>query len=297
MNDSLKASYAFCQQLSRREARNFYYSFLLLPAPLRLSMCALYAFMRRTDDIADEPGDSRTKALALDAWRADLERAVAGGPDVWPGLPALADTVHQHQIPLDHLHAVIDGVQMDLEPRGFSTFDELHGYCYRVASAVGLCCIRIWGYHSHGGKAEALAEDCGIALQLTNILRDVREDAARGRVYLPREDLTRFGVTAEELASGIPNPRIRQLLEYQGSRAYDYFSRAQPLVHLIAPVGRPVLGAMVGIYKALLDEIDRREYDVLGGRISLPAWKKSMITLEAMVSQWPHRWLPGRWGG
>src|SRR4051812_26269549 len=198
MIDPLRSSYRFCCDLSRREARNFYYSFLLLPADRRRSMCALYAFLRHTDDLADEPGPADTKRSALDSWRLDLDRSLAGHPDSWPGLPALADTVRRHAIPPKHLNDVIDGCLMDLEPRPYATFDDLYAYCYRVASAVGLSCLHIWGYRSESGRAEQLAEACGIALQLTNILRDVREDARSGRIYLPREDLDRFGVDPEE---------------------------------------------------------------------------------------------------
>jgi phytoene synthase len=276
-------SYRFCGELSRREARNFYYSFLLLPPGRRRSMCALYAFLRHTDDLADGPGAALEKRAALDAWRRDLDLALDEGEARWPGLPALADTVRRHAMPRRHLHEVIDGVAMDIQPRPFATFEDLYAYCYRVASAVGLSCIHIWGYQSDGGRAEALAEACGIALQLTNILRDVREDAEAGRIYLPQEDLSRFGVSAEDLTVSRPSERVRDLFAFQGRRAYDYYGKAGPLARLVAPVGRPVLGAIVGIYRALLDEIARRDYDVLAGRVALPAWRKTAITLRALT--------------
>lgn len=286
MTDSLAESYRFCNALSRREAKNFYYSFLLLPPSLRRSMCALYAFLRHTDDLADEPGTIGAKRASLVEWRSGLDRALDGAPSVaWPGLPALADAVGRHKIPPKFLHAVIDGVEMDLEPRPFATFQELHGYCYRVASAVGLCCIHIWGYNSEGGRAERLAEACGVALQLTNILRDVREDAQLGRVYLPMEDLDRFGVSPEELKASSPSDRLRALLAYQGRRAYDYYGESGPLIRLVSPVGRPVLAAIVGIYRALLDEIARRDYDVLAARVALPAWRKAAITAGALAGR------------
>ena len=187
----LDASYRFCGALARREARNFYYSFLLLPPHLRRSMCALYAFMRRTDDLADDPAPGRDGDAVLDCSGASTStaRSTAATTDAWPGLAALAATVERHAIPRRYLDDVIDGVAMDLHPRPFATFDDLYGYCYQVASAVGLCCLHIWGYRSKDGRAESLAEACGIALQLTNILRDVREDAVNGRLYLPQEDL------------------------------------------------------------------------------------------------------------
>jgi phytoene synthase len=284
MDGPLKDSYRYCADLSRREARNFHYSFLLLPPARRRSMCALYAFMRHTDDLADEPGSVEAKRAALAAWQSEFHQAlVTPTTTTWPGLAAIADTVHRHMIPRRHLDEVIAGVTMDLEPRPYATFDELYRYCYHVASAVGLSCLHIWGYRSEGGRAEALAEACGIALQLTNILRDVKEDAQIGRVYLPEEDLDRFGVSRDDLAAAHPCDRLRRLLEFEGRRAYDYYAQASPLSRLVAPVGRPVLGAIVGIYRALLDEIARRNYDVLDGRVALPAWRKTAITLRALV--------------
>src|SRR5262249_41735006 len=141
----------------------------------------------------------------------------------------------------------------------------------------------IWGYRSDDGRAEEMAEACGVALQLTNILRDVREDAARGRIYLPREDLARFGVEPEELSAGQTSERLRRLLEFEGRRALDYYEKAEPLVHLVAPVGRPVLQTIVGIYRSLLAEIIRRDYDVLPARIALPAWRKAAIALWSLT--------------
>jgi phytoene synthase len=281
----LRESYDFCVKLSRREARNFYYSFLVLPPERRRAICALYAFLRQTDDLADSPGPAFEKARSLEDWRRQLDDALKGRTKSWPGFAALADTVQNHEIPACYLHEVIDGVEMDLEPRRFATFEDLRVYCYRVASVVGLSCLHIWGYQSNHGKAEILAESCGIALQLTNIIRDVREDALQGRVYLPTDELRRFGVDPRELAAPRPTGRVRALLEFQGARAYDYYRRAEPLVSLVDPVGRPVFLAMVGIYRALLDEIVRRDYDVLTARVALPTWRKLAITLASLPSR------------
>jgi 15-cis-phytoene synthase len=286
MDRALRASYEFCGTLARREARNFYCAFLLLPAAQRRSMCALYAFLRHTDDLADEPAATIDKARALEAWRRELDSARAGLGTAWPGFPALVDTVARHAIPADLLVKAIDGVSMDIEPRRFATFDDLTDYCYHVASVVGLCCLHIWGYRSEGGKAERLAESCGIALQLTNIIRDVREDARNGRIYLPEEDLERFGVREDELLARVrPSHRFRELMAFEGHRAYENYQDANRLVPLVEPVGRPVLKTIVGIYSGLLDEIARREYDVLDGRISVPAWRKIAIALRAMASR------------
>jgi 15-cis-phytoene synthase len=286
MDRALRASYRFCGVLSRREARNFYYAFLLLPRVKRRSMCALYAFLRHTDDLADLPAAATDKAQALDAWRLELESALAGRNTVWPGFPALSDTVTRHSIPAELLTKAIDGVSMDVEPRRFATFAELADYCYHVASVVGLSCLHIWGYRSEGGKAEQLAESCGIALQLTNIIRDVYEDARDGRIYLPEEDLARFGVEPGELSQeGPPSDRVRALLAFEGERAYQFYALAEPLTPLVSRAGRPVLQTIVGIYRALLNEIARRDYHVLDGRISLRPWRKLAVALRAMASR------------
>jgi phytoene synthase len=290
MSPDLAASYAYCARVARREARNFYPSFLLLPADRRRSMCALYAFLRRSDDLADDPGFGPDRRAALDAWRAALDEALGGtmsgtDPSPWPGWPALADAARRHAIPGRYLHEVLDGVASDLAPRPFDTFDELHAYCYRVASAVGLCCLHVWGFRSAGGRAEALAEAAGLALQLTNIVRDVKEDARNGRIYLPREDLDRFGVRPGDLTGAHAGEPLRQLLAFEGRRAYDYYERARPLDALVSPQGRPVLRAIVGIYRALLDEIARRGYDVLDDRVSVPPWRKAAIAARAYAGR------------
>ena len=207
MNDELAASYVHCQQIARRSASSFYYSFLLLPKPKRQAMCALYAFLRQTDDLSDSADSATDRRAALETWRESLERATRGAFDD-PLLPALADTMAGYSIPVDHLHAVIDGVEMDLEPLEYETFDELEAYCHRVASAVGLACLCIWGTTSE--RALEPARQCGVAFQLTNILRDLKEDAARGRVYLPREDLARFDYSSDDLRAGICDQRFRR---------------------------------------------------------------------------------------
>jgi phytoene synthase len=282
----LEGSYGFCGALARRQARNFYYAFLLLPKVQRKSMCALYAFLRRTDDLADEPGSARAKAAALAAWRVELGAALANQVTEWPGFPALADTVARHGIPASLLHDVIEGVSMDVQPRPYATFDDLAEYCHRVASVVGVCCLHIWGYRSEGRKAERLAESCGIALQLTNIIRDVRDDAREGRIYLPEEDLARYGVLPEELAAGgLPSERVRSLLRFEGERAYALYDCARPLEPLVAAVGRPVLRTIVGIYQALLDEIARRDYNVFERRVSVSPWRKTVIALSGFAGR------------
>ena len=294
MSRQLADSQAFCARVAARGAKNFYPSFLLLPADRRRSMYALYAFLRRTDDIADEPGPFQAKRSGLDAWRSALDDALHGGPGgaSWPGWPALADAVARHGIPARCLHVVIDGVAMDLEPRDFETFEELRSYCYRVASVVGLCCLHIWGYRSDNGRAESLAETCGIALQLTNILRDVREDALNGRVYLPQEELRRHGVARDDLLAPTVSPALRRLLQLEAYRAYDHYDRSLSLIPLVHPAGRPMLRAIVSIYRALLDEIVRRDYEVLRARVAVPAWRKALIVIRAYARRDPRESFP-----
>lgn len=284
---TLLDSQSYCTRIARRQARNFYPSFLLLPPDRRRAMCALYAFMRQTDDLADEPAPIPAKRLALASWRSALAPALAGHflPDSWPGWPALAHAANRYHIPDRYLIEVLDGVEMDLEPRSFDTFDDLHAYCYRVASAVGLCCLHIWGFRSENGRAESLAESSGLALQITNILRDVAEDSRNARIYLPLEDMAAFSVTADHLAAPTTSEPLRRLLEFEARRAYHYYEQARPLLSLVDPAGRPMLQAITGIYRALLDKIAASDYDVLPQRISLPACRKAAITARAFAGR------------
>ena len=286
MKGPLKASYRYAAGVARREAKNFYPCFWLLPPDRRRAMCALYAFLRRTDDIADEDSNcSKVDALQkLATWRSDLDRALAGNAaDSWQGWPALADSTIRHGIPPVHLHDAVLGAEMDLLGNTYTTFDELYSYCYRVASTVGLACLHIWGYQSHGGRAEKLAEECGIALQLTNILRDVREDAMRGRVYLPKEDLDRFQVDPSTFSEMRVCDRSRALFAFEAQRAYKHYESADELIPLVHPSGRAVLSAIVGVYRSLLDEICKRKFDVQAGRISLSKSRKLAILLSSLV--------------
>jgi 15-cis-phytoene synthase len=285
----LRDSHDFCRRIARREAKNFYPAFLLLPADRRRAMCALYAFMRQCDDIVDGPGGVDAKRASLSRWREDLEAAVAGDTRGWPGWPALVASVRAYQIPVHALHEVIDGVAIDLEPRLFASYDALRAYCDLVASAVGICCIRIWGFRSDGGRAEALSQACGQALQLTNILRDVGEDAHNGRIYLPQDDLARFGVREEDLRAPRVSPALRALLAHEARRAIEEYDRGAPLVELVDPVGRPVLLAIVGIYRALLEDIIRRDFEVLARRVSIPRWRKALIVLGAIGGRFARR--------
>ena len=293
---SVAESYDHCRQLARGTARNFYYSFLALPRDRLPGMCALYAFMRVTDDLGDSDEPQAFRAAQLAEWRASLVRAcetsqselgqVESRQYDHPVLPALADTVRRYGLPVQYLLDVIDGVEMDLQPVAYDTFARLADYCYHVAGAVGLSCIHLWGFHDT--RALAAAIDCGTAFQLTNILRDVREDAARGRIYLPREDLDRFQLVAGELTTHDPSrdrsdDRFRQLMQFEVSRAREYYARAQALFEYLDRPGKPILETMLRIYGGLLDEIERRDYDVFTRRVELSRWRKIRIVAKTLA--------------
>jgi phytoene synthase len=280
MNVELAASYAHCQRIARRSGSSFYYSFLLLPRRKRLAMCALYAYLRRTDDLADglEPIECRRQSLAR--WRATLEHALAGRHED-PMLPALADVVRTFSIPLEHLWAAIDGAEMDLARATYDTFAQLETYCELVASQVGLACLRIWGCHA--SEAIAPARRCGIAFQMTNILRDLGEDARRGRVYLPREDFDRFGYSADELRAGVCDERFRRLMRFQVERNQRLYEEGAALEPWLDATGRRVFGSMTAVYRALLAEISRFEGAVLSRRVRLSNWRKMRIATRYLL--------------
>jgi phytoene synthase len=269
--------------VARREAGNFYHAFRVLPTPQRRAMCALYAFMRVTDDLSDGPGDPATKRQPLADWRQRLDRALHG--DYSHRLhAAFHHTVASHAIPPRYLHDVLDGVEMDLEPVRYATFTELRRYCYRVASAVGLACIHIWGFRDE--RAKDYAESAGLAFQLTNILRDLGEDAGRGRVYLPREDLERFGYDEQRLGRGERDAAFHALMRFQVERARGFYDAAWPLVPLLPPAGRAVFLVMLRTYRGLLDAIERRGYDVFSSRVRLSRWHKLFLAVRALPVRW-----------
>ncbi len=308
-----------CERLTKRTAGNFYYSFLGLPAPQYRAMCTLYAFMRVTDDWGDEADQTIAQRIAaLAAWQRSLidvlrKEWTPGVMTDWSEsaqqvLPAMRDVAIRFTIPHEHLFAVIDGVRSDLEPAcrtgtlvrresgdgqecpsyssercRFQTFEELAEYCYLVAGAVGLCCIHIWGFH--GDEAVRRAIDCGTAFQLTNILRDVGEDADAGRIYLPAEDLARFGVTIESLKAHRYDERFQSLMAFEAARAKSYYASAEQLVPSLKPLGQPIMKAMLQLYGGLLHEIERHKFDVFSRHVSLPRWRKLWIAADALIHQ------------
>lgn len=274
----LAESYAHCRTVAKKRAKNFYYSFLLLPPQQKDAMCAIYAFMRYCDDLSDEPGATRS---AMERWRDALTAALNGYPDGNPAWPAFLDAVERYRIPHEYFFEMIDGVESDLEPRVIRTFEELYRYCYQVASVVGLTTIHVFGFTSP--DALPLAEKCGIAFQLTNILRDIREDAGLGRVYLPAEDLERFGVSADDLRLGHKTEQFGRLMEFEVARARSYYRESAPLLGYVPRDTRRAMWALMAIYSTLLDRVSESGYDVLMRRISLSAPDKILIVGRALA--------------
>lgn len=286
--DSVGESRAYCRGVARRAGSSFPLAFRLLPAPKRDAMTALYAFMRVTDDLADEPGEVAVKRLALKEWRRALCDAVEAGRPTHPCHAALAAAVARHAIPVCHLVEVIDGVEMDLEPLAFRQFGELRAYCHKVASAVGLACVPVWGLRPGFTVEEATppAEAAGVAFQLTNILRDVAEDQERGRVYLPAEDLAAFGVSPESWRDAANREQFRELMRFQADRTRDYYDSARGLEPMLSREGRAIYGAMTRVYRGILAEIEARGFDVFAGRVRLSRGRKAWAVARALPVRW-----------
>jgi phytoene synthase len=291
----LQIAYAVCRGITRSQAKNFYYGFLVLPKRKRQALCAVYAFMRRCDDIADDPAlPALERRGRLEQWLEAFHAAQAGRPTDDPILLALTDTQRRFHIPLGLLDALAYGTAMDLEASEqetsaagtkiqYRTFRDLERYCYHVASVVGLVSIRIFGYSDPG--AEALAERCGLAFQLTNIIRDVQEDARLGRIYLPEEDLERFRISAAELETGPDAARFRPLLQFEAQRAFEYYRAGDELLRLVAEDSQPALWVLVTIYRRLLEKIARSGYDVFARKMSLSLWEKLAILSKGFLKR------------
>jgi phytoene synthase len=280
MTVELGQSYRYVELVARRRARNFYYSFVLLPREKRRALCAVYAFMRRCDDIADGNYPDERKYELLRCWRRQLEGALNGACDGDPILPAFLDAVRRYSIPDRYFHWILDGVEMDLVVTRYERFEDLYRYCFNVAGAVGLTCLQIFGFRD--ARALDYAEQCGIAFQLTNIMRDVGEDARMERIYLPVEDLRRFNYSPEDLMRGVVDSRYFELMAYQALRARDYYDRARNLLPLVDRSSRPALWAMMEIYKRLLERIVRARYQVFERTIRVSSAEKCRIAMKAL---------------
>jgi phytoene synthase len=279
--NGLRAAYDHCQEVTRREAKNFYYGFMLLPNGRRRAIYSVYAFARGADDIADAGLPPPEAASQLAAYRRSLEECLAGRP-ASPVFEALGRTVERYRIPPRYLFELITGVETDLTRTRYETFEELMDYCYHVASVVGLICLEIFGYEG-GESARQRAADLGIALQLTNILRDIAEDGERGRIYLPLEELEWFGYSQEELLAGRVTPEFLRLIAFQVDRARRYYALGRKLLPYLPRRARACVGAMAGIYSSILGDIERDPGAVFQRRISLGAGQKLALAGRELV--------------
>jgi phytoene synthase len=320
MREETDCSYAFCRQVVRRAGSSFTPWFLVLSRDKRRAMDALYAFMRHTDDLADNLETVERRRQSLADWRAALAAALGkdeggrmkdeeAGENLPPTaastafilhpssfifssfipsqavgaglLPALADTVRRFKIPAAHLQAVIDGVEMDLDRRRYQTFDQLADYCRHVASAVGLACIHVWGFESD--EAFGPASQCGLAFQLTNILRDLGEDAAAGRIYLPLDDFQACGYSPDDLCRGVVDDRYLRLMRLQTDRAEELYRQGADLFPLLEPDGRRIFGLLTDVYHRLLGRIQRHPADVLVRRVRLSSGQKLRVAARWLL--------------
>ena len=282
MTSQLEIAYDYCQRVARKQAKNFYYAFRTLPILKRRAIYATYAFCRMCDDIADEdtPLDEKRRQFSETRnWLTESLRCSGyevGNDALPPEFAALSDATAAFGIPHHYYTQVIEGVESDLVKTRFENFEELKAYCYQVASVVGLICIEVFGYEDEAAREYAI--DMGIAMQLTNILRDIKEDAERDRIYIPLDEMARFGYSEDDLKQGIIDERFRSLMALQVNRARDYYQRSQKLFPLIDAGARACPKVLHLAYRSILDRIDTQGYDVFSQRIGLTTFEKLMIT-------------------
>lgn len=281
MKNSVEQAYEYCRALTRREARNFYYGFMLLPLEQRRAIHAAYAFARECDDIVDGDMAVDEAERLLEAQRLRLDACLNGEPD-GPVFEALAHAVARFQIPHAYFKELVDGVSMDLTRSRYADFDELKSYCRGVASTVGLISIEVFGYDG-GESSRKHAADLGVALQLTNILRDVREDFERGRIYIPLDEISAFGYSEGELLSGTVTPAFRHLVAFQAARAKEYFSQGRLLLPYLPRRARACVGVMTGIYQSILSGIERDPPVVFRRRLSVGTPRKLALAGREVV--------------
>ncbi len=281
---SLARAHGFCRAVTRRRARNFYYGLKLTPQPQRSALYAIYAWMRRADDLVDStPGESELGRREIAAFGATTDAALSGRVDrdehLWI---ALADTARRFDLPRESFHMVLEGQLQDLAGTRYETFSDVRDYCYHVASTVGLICISVWGYSDPA--ARELAVDRGIAFQLTNILRDYKEDFDTGRVYLPAEDFARHGLTPEQLRQWADPGTCRTMIGEFAARTRSFYEQSAPLDRMICRCGRPTLRAMTAIYGALLSKVERSPRRIVAQRrLRLSSTRKGSIALWARL--------------
>lgn len=277
------AAYAECARITRREARNFAWGIMLLPRPKRLGLSALYAFARRVDDVADGPEAPDERRARLEAIERDLDALPQVRADD-PVLLALADTLVRYPVPRQALRELVEGARWDVEGRRYATWDELREYCRRVAGTIGVACTAVYG-PTDPQRARPLAETLGLALQQINIIRDVPEDWALGRVYLPSGELERFGVSEEDIAAGRRTPGWAALMAHQASRARALLAEGLALLELLDARSALCVRTLTGVYASLLDEIERSGFDVFTSRPRLSALSKLRVVGGGLVRE------------
>lgn len=287
------ASMHYCQAVTRQQAKNFYYGLRLTPEPKRSAMYAIYAWMRAADDLADADSPEDQKREQIELFQRASHDAVETGqapsesPQIHQAMwPAVAHTFHEYQVPQSYLDDMIAGQLLDQSKKSYQTFDELYSYCYQVASTVGLVCITVWGYDGRE-ETRLMAEQRGVALQLTNIIRDIVEDAERGRIYLPADELKEYDLDINHLITDGPDKRFDQFIRFQVDRAESYYRRSMGLERYIDPECRPTSWALMRIYHCLLSRISRDPRRILDGRVRLRKRRKLLIALNAM---WKRTW-------
>jgi len=293
LQSDLESAYEQCQTITRREAKNFYYAFLTLPAARRHAIYVIYAFCRYCDDAVDNESPSETtetKLARLLEIRADLEGSFAGSAKT-PLFLALHDVAQRYEIPLQHFQDIVSGVQSDLVKNRYQNFPELREYCYQVASVVGLICLQIFGYQDPRAKDHAI--DLGLAMQLTNIARDVQEDLGMNRVYLPQDEMARFGYTEDDLHAGIVNEPFTNLMRFQAQRAKEYFHSGFKLLPYLSYRSRACPAVLGQLYRKVLEGIESADYDVLHHRVSLSKPQK----IRVMAQTWLGSTLSGLHAG
>jgi squalene synthase HpnC/squalene synthase HpnD len=288
--ETLRASYVECNRIARAARSSFYLAFFGLPRDKRNALFALYAFMRLIDDVSDEPGDLEAKRRGLARWRGMLDDSLAGETGGHAVLPALADSIARFNIPSRYFHDLILGAEMDLTVASYATFDQLSEYCYRVAGTVGLTCLHVFGFRDP--KDPDLADRLGLAFQLTNIIRDVRTDLEMGRVYLPQEDLARFGCSVNDLRGPL-NERVEEMLEFEADRAWRFYEEGAALIPHVNPDSRATLWALTRTYSTLLARMEERRFDVFSSRISLSSAEKVQYLLTANLAVGKTSWWKG----
>jgi 15-cis-phytoene synthase len=271
-----REAYRICERMTRKAAANFFYGIRLLPADKRRAMSAVYAYARRVDDIGDGNLPAERKLAELAATRTALTEV---DPDD-AVMVALADSQARFPLPTAAFTDLLDGVHMDVVGARFEDFDELVVYCRAVAGSIGRLCVGIFGA-SDMERAVPLADDLGVAMQITNVLRDVREDYERGRVYLPNEDLARFGCS-EDLGSSPPDATA-ELVRFEAARGREWFARGLRLLPLLDARSKACVRAMTGIYRRILGQIDRDPQEILRRRVSLPAWEKAWVAARSLA--------------